>query len=100
MNDVVLCKDCKHRFREWNTFGYWGSGFEWLCRKAYVTETVEHDPVTGPKKVPAHYKRCSLTRLHDHSYSKDCGKEGVWWEPKNPKKFMFKIIKHEEIANG
>lgn len=95
MSSELLCKDCKHSFRKWESFPMWGSSHEWLCRKAYVPETVEHDPVTGPKKEKAHYKRCRLVRLHDTSYSKECGKEGIWWEAKN-KKFLFLEIKHSE----
>lgn len=73
----------------------WGSGVEWRCRKAYVPEHVEHDPVTGAKKVDAYYKRCNLVRLHDSDYSKECGKDATWWEPKN-KKYLFLSIKHSE----
>ncbi len=89
MSDNVLCKDCKHSFRKLSSITYWGSGHEWLCKKAYVSETVEHDPVTGPKKVEAHYKRCSSVRLHDSKYKDECGKEGIWWEPKDNKNFFL-----------
>jgi len=89
MSDNVLCKECKHSFRRFSSIPYWGSGYEWLCKKAYVPESIEHDPVTGPKKVEAHYKRCSLVRLHNTSYNNECGKEGVWWEPRERKNFFL-----------
>lgn len=95
MSTELLCKDCKHRFRKFSDIGYWGSGAEWRCRKAFVPETVEHDPVMGPKKEPAHYKRCSLVRLHEASYRNECGKEGLWWEARS-KKLLFLEIKHSE----
>lgn len=98
MNDVVLCKDCKHSFRSISEFFAWGSGVEWRCRKAYKAEETEQDLVVGPKQKPAHFERCSMARGKWNDST--CGKEGKLWEPKNPKKFMFKIIKHEEIANG
>ena len=89
MSDSVLCKDCKHSFRKLSTITYWGSGFEWLCKKAYVAESVEQDPVTGPKKIEAHYKRCASVRLHDSTYKDECGKQGIWWEPKDRKNFFL-----------
>lgn len=95
MSNELLCKNCKHSFREWSSFPYWGSSHEWLCRRAFVPEVIEQDPVIGPKTEKAHYKRCRLVRLHDADYSKECGKQGLWWEAKN-KKFLFLEIKHSE----
>lgn len=95
MSSELLCKNCKHSFRKLSNLTYWGSGHEWLCRKAFVPETTEINPVIGLETTPAYYKRCSLVRLHDHEYNKECGKEAVWWEPKN-KKFLFLAIKHSE----
>ena len=95
MSSELLCKDCKHRFRNISEFPTWFSGHEWRCRKAYVPARVEHDPVVGPKKEQAYYKRCSLVRLHAHDYNNECGKEAKWWEPKS-KKFMFLAIKHSD----
>lgn len=86
----LLCKDCKHSFRTLGSFPIWGSGIEWRCRKAFVPETVEHDPVTGPKKVASHYQRCSVTRFRT---SEVCGAAGKLWEPKS-KKHFFLAIKH------
>jgi len=88
----LLCKDCKHSFRELSSFVYWGSGAEWRCRQAFVEEAVEHDPVTGPKTIPAHYLRCASAR---GSWSDSvCGKQAKLWQPKN-KKDLFKLIKKE-----
>lgn len=95
MNSELLCKDCKHRFRQLSDFPVWGSGVEWRCRRAFVPASTEYDPVLGSKKNRAHYRRCSLVRLHDADYNKDCGKEGQWWEPKN-KRFLFLQIKHSD----
>ena len=93
----LTCKTCKHSFRKWSEFPQWGLGHEYRCRKAWNEETVENDPVTGPKKVSGYYSRCSLVRLHEADYKKNCGKEGTWWEPKN-KKFLFLAIKYSEIT--
>lgn len=95
MNSELLCKDCKHSFRTIPNilaFG-WSSSHTYLCRKSYKEEMIEHNPVTGPKRVAGKYENCNLVRLHDADYKKNCGKEGRWWEPKN-KKFMFLEIKH------
>lgn len=91
----LLCKDCKHSFRKWAEFPTWGTGVEWRCRRAFVPDAIEHDPVMGPKKISGHYSRCSSVRLHEADYKKNCGKEGRWWEPKN-KKLLFLQIKHSE----
>ncbi len=99
MSSELLCKNCKHSFREFSSIPYWGSGAEWRCRKAFVPETIEHDPVVGPKKESAYYKRCSLVRLHNAEYKNECGKEGTWWEPKS-KKFFFLDIKHSDRSTA
>lgn len=89
----LLCKDCKHSFRPLKSFWYWGSGAEWLCRKAYKEAHIEPDPVRGPKQVPGEYQRCMTAR---GSWSTAvCGEEGRLWEPKS-KKFLFLQIKHSE----
>lgn len=87
----LLCKDCKHSFRSFGSFPLWGSGTEWRCRKAFVAETTEHDPVTGPKKVAEHYQRCSSAR--GGWTSAVCGEQAKLWEPKN-KKDLFLWIKN------
>lgn len=92
MSETLLCKDCKHRFRMLRDLPNWGTGHEWRCRITFVPEEIIQDPVIGPSKVPAHYKRCGLIRLHESKYRNECGKEGIYWQPKN-KKGLFKLIK-------
>ena len=87
----LLCKDCKHSFRSLSSFPIWGSGTEWRCRRAFVAEAVEHDPVTGPKKVAEHYQRCSAAR--GSWTSAVCGEKATLWEPKH-KKDLFLWIKN------
>jgi hypothetical protein len=93
MSSELLCKDCKHSFRSLSSFLIWGSGTEWRCHKAFVEKTVEHDPVTGPKTIDAHYQRCSSARGDWRSAV--CGKDGKLWEPKS-KKHFFLAIKHSD----
>lgn len=86
MNEqVVLCRDCKHSFRSW---------FEILtlyaplrCRKRFIQEHVEIDPVYGAKKQRAHYRSCSSERMF-LGPSEVCGKEGKLWEPRDKKDFL------------
>jgi hypothetical protein len=89
----LLCKNCKHSFRSLSSFPIWGSGTEWRCRRAFVEDIVEHDPVTGPKTVAAHYQRCSAARGGWRSAV--CGEQGKLWEPKN-KKDLFLWIKNAQ----
>lgn len=95
MSNELLCKDCKHSFRQFRELNLWGTGHEWRCRKTYVPETIEHDPVLGPQKQAGYYRHCRFVRLHEHDYRKECGKEALYWEPKN-KKFLFLEIKHSQ----
>ena len=88
----LLCKDCKHSFRPLSSFWYWGSGAEWRCRQAFVAETVEQDPVNGPKTIPEHYLRCASARGSWRDAV--CGEQAKLWQPKN-KKDLFKLIKKE-----
>jgi hypothetical protein len=89
----LLCKNCKHSFRPLSSFPIWGSGTEWRCRRAFVEGTVEHDPVTGPKTVPAHYQRCASARGSWRSAV--CGEQGKLWEPKT-KNGLFLWIKNAQ----
>lgn len=88
----VLCTECKHSFRSWSDIiSLTSKRYSMKCRKAYVEETTELDPVTGPKKVPARYEGCGMARV----MSKLCGEQGRFWEPKDTKKHFFTMIKHE-----
>jgi hypothetical protein len=82
----VTCKSCRHSFRRLIDLPHWGSGYEWKCRRAYVPEATEFDPVSGPTTTKSHYKSCSSMRLHRDS--DQCGRDGQWWEPKNSKDFF------------
>ena len=95
MSDSFLCKDCVHSFRKISEFPNWFTGHEWLCRKSYISEKIEHNPVIGPIKQKGYYERCHLARSeHLRSLKEDgCGPEGYLWQPRN-KKDLFKFIKH------
>lgn len=82
----VTCKSCRFSFRRLIDLPQWGSGYEYRCRKGFVEEQKEFDPVKGHKTIPAHYKSCSSMRLHRDT--DQCGAAGRWWEPKNKKDFF------------
>ncbi len=86
----LTCKTCKHSFRRLAELPLWGSGVEWRCRKGFVKESVEQDPVRGPVKQEAHYQRCNVMRFRNNDA---CGLQGKLWEPKS-KKYFFLAIKH------
>lgn len=82
----VTCKTCKHSFRKLSSLPIWGSGVEWKCRKQWVEEQREFDPIKGAKIVPAHYMSCLNARA---GYSDSpCGKEGRNWEPREKENFF------------
>lgn len=86
-DEIVLCKDCKHRFVP---IANWilPAEYRGLCRKSYTPAHQEFNVVTGMKKVPAKYEGCSTFRIK----STDCGPQAKFWEPKDPKKF-FTLLK-------
>lgn len=91
MSSELLCKDCKHSFvtfANWLTFG---GKYRYTCRKAFVPEKIEIDPVIGPIKTKAKYESCSIARIEN----KVCGPSAKSWEPKG-KKHFFLAIKHSE----
>lgn len=85
MNDVVLCKDCKHSFRKLTDILTFYAPLR--CRKRYIDDHIEVDLVGGPAKVKAYYKACSSERMFS-GRDEVCGKEGKLWEPKNKKGFF------------
>lgn len=85
----VTCKTCRHSFRKLSDFPQWGMGHEYRCKKVWIEDHNEFDPVIGPTTVKGYYKRCNLVRLHEAKYNNDCGKEGLWWEPKSKKNFFL-----------
>lgn len=97
MSSEYLCKECKHSFRTIGSFLTFGSStYAWKCRKSYMSDQVEHDPVTGPKKIKAAYETCSVSRIGNEKFtslaSNRCGEDARFWEPKN-KDGLFKFIK-------
>ena len=93
----LLCKDCKHSFR---TFSNWlahgSNSYAYSCRKSFIPEHMESDPVMGSKKVPAKYDSCGVARIGNPAREDRCGETGQWWEPKN-KRDLFKYIKHVSV---
>ncbi len=95
MKSQLLCKDCKHGFRQIKDLPIWNSEYAWKCRKSWIDPKKEENPVIGPRNFKGYYESCSIVRLHRASYNNNCGKEGLWWEPKN-KKGLFLLIKNSE----
>lgn len=98
MSDV-LCKDCKHSFRQLSELPQWGSGYEWRCRLNYIENEVVENRVTGNTIRPSYYARCSNTRMDFLTKDRNdeiCGKAGKWWSPRNNKD-LFKFIKHVSV---
>lgn len=89
---VVLCKDCKHSFRSLVDvlMGY-KSPYAYKCRKNFTPDDTEVSLVVGPVSKKGKYETCSYTRLN----SQPCKEIGQLWEPKDPKKHLFTMIKHE-----
>lgn len=86
--EVLLCKDCKHSFRDWTEF-FFGT-YSFRCRKYFNPPSQELDLVIGPQKKSAYYERCSTAR---GKYSGKCGEEAKDWTPKYKIDF-FKYVKH------
>jgi hypothetical protein len=93
MNETLLCKDCKHSFRQWSDW-WLPSSVTMRCRLKYVEARTTVDPVTGPKHEEAYYERCSISRMTWSSKPENCGEHGQYWQPKN-KKGLFKLIAKE-----
>ena len=90
MNETLLCKDCKHSFRQWSE--WWVPQRVALrCRLAFVPKQTKVAPVTGPNVDPAHYETCAMSRNDWLSKKDNCGPQGRFWEPKH-KKGLFKLI--------
>jgi len=97
MDDVVICKDCKHSFRTFSNWMAHGSAsFAYSCRKSFKPAHAEIDPVVGSKQVAAKYESCGVARIGHPDRTDRCGELGIWWEPKN-KRDLFKFIKHVSV---
>jgi hypothetical protein len=102
MSEQYLCKDCKHKFldkKDWilKPFFWFGAydvvRYQLKCRRSFVEQKVEQNPVTGDKIKEAHYLSCDLSR--SKYYGEDfCGESAKFWEPEDPKK-LFVWIKKE-----
>jgi hypothetical protein len=92
MSERVLCKDCKHSFKPLSDWIF-ADSYSLRCKLAHVEEKIVDDPVTGPKKEPAYYERCTNARYEWLRNKDNCGPDGKFWQPKN-KKGLFKLIKH------
>lgn len=97
------CKDCKHSFiekKDWILYPFFFFGaFDVIehslkCRKAFVEQEVEKNPVIGDKVKPAHYLSCGLARSEYRN--EHCGKNAKYWQPRDPKK-LFLWIKKENV---
>ena len=88
-----LCKDCKHSFVDLSmrvlSLGFPDSIW-YKCRKAFIPENVEFDPVKGNKKLKGKYLSCSMNRKPFHA----CKPEAELWAPQH-KKDLFKALTKE-----
>lgn len=87
MTDSVKCTDCRHSFRRLSSLPIWGSGVEWLCRREWVEQKQEFDPVKGMRTVPGHYLKCMFAR--GNYRDSVCGREGKNWEPREKRNFFL-----------
>ena len=94
--ETVLCVECKHSFRTWTDILIGASiRYSLKCRKDYVEDKVEIDPVVGAKTTKGGHSSCGVARIKRDS----CGPDGAFWEAKDTKKHFFKIIRHEQAIN-
>jgi hypothetical protein len=90
---TLLCKDCKHSFmsltnRVFTLNGLVGADkYTYKCRKAYLEEEVEYDPIVGYGKTKPEYQSCIWVRREDGK----CGPDGKLWVNKR-KKDLFKML--------
>jgi hypothetical protein len=88
----VTCTDCKHNRASWISRRLNSSVF-WECNGVPPTPA-RYDPSDGTTR-PAYYTSCHAMR----SYSQ-CGPEGKLWEPRNPKKRTFFLLKKDHNATA
>lgn len=91
MSEIVLCKDCVHKFVKWYDYAFSlinPSAFT-LCKKGWTEPAEKIDPVSG-KENKGYYVSAAIERAR---LSKErCGPTGKYWEPKN-KKHLFTYLK-------
>ena len=90
----LLCKDCKHSFRQWSDW-WLPPSIALRCRLKLVEAKTTVDPVTGPKHEDAYWERCSTMRQTWTSKPDNCGERGQFWQPKH-KQGLFKLIAKKE----
>ena len=93
MIETLLCKDCKHSFRQWNDW-WLPPSIALRCRLRHVEAKTTVDPVTGPKHEDAYWERCSVSRQSWASKPENCGDKALYWQPKH-KTGLFKLIAKE-----
>ena len=89
----VTCTDCKHNRASWISRQF-NSSVYWNCNSVPPTPA-RYDPSDGTTR-PAYYTSCHAMR----SYRSECGPEGKLWEPRNPKKRTFFLLKKDHNANA
>jgi hypothetical protein len=90
-NTQLLCKDCKHSFQLWyDRLLMNNKRYTLKCKLNYKETELDEDVVMGPKKIPAKYESCTITRMN----SGPCKPEGKFWHPKDEKKMFLTWIKH------
>ena len=99
MNELLLCKDCKHSFRTPVDIFLLGfkSPHAYKCRLMFKESAPEPDPVVGVKIKPSHYESCTIARmdyLSEARKNSNCGPNAQWWQPRDPKG-LFKLILKE-----
>ncbi len=89
-NTELICKNCEHSFQVfWDKVLLVPKRHSLRCKKSYKAEETVDDLVLGPKRNPAHYELCGISRMS----SGTCGREGRMWSPRD-KKDIFLFIKH------
>ena len=88
MSDTVFCKDCKHCSRDLVDAIFRVDNFKCKHNKSFTGGHI--NLVTG-KRIGGRYAYCNSARMNlGH-----CKPDGIFWEPKNTKKFLLTILKRE-----
>lgn len=90
MKDILLCKDCKYHYRSLGHIITFVNYHECRHEKSYQPPKVSL--ITGPEK-KGYILDCGTMR----NYPDKCGIEAKLWSPKNTKKFLFTVLKKEQL---
>jgi hypothetical protein len=85
----VTCIDCKHNKASWIR-RHINSPTYWDCNIGFVEP--EYNPADG-KTRPGFHRSCTSMRI-----LRECGPEGKLWEPRDPKKRTFFLLKKDHNA--